>query len=555
MNMTVSLPEIMTLPIMQETEVLSGKKVLHKKEVEWVSVIEMPVENFVRENEFVLSTGIGLGESHEDLLHFVKDVYESGASALAFATGRHLFDIPEEVRFYAEQKQFVLFEINWEVRFSDVIHCCMDKINDSKEEDLKQSEETQQQLLEVVLQGGNLSDVARFVNRHLNTPVMIVDQKGKVKGKSGIDKDMLENWTIQPTEKESDIGMDQHPLRSRIEEISIKGTTGWRMKIQSGNMEQGELIVFCSETGEDMDFSLLEHAVTASALAFVKENAVKETEIRLKDDFILSLANGEYGSKDRLVSRGKLLGYNLALPYVCIIGKVDNLEELYQKNSKGFSSYEHWFESMIYYVSEEILYAGETVERKVMTTAQENQLTIFLEMEYSVNLEPVQQFLDLVERRISMLFPGIMVTWGIGKSDDGFYAFNENYEKALTALDIGSKQKGPGSRIDYDETKINRLLQSLSKDKEVKDITMDTLAPLLSYDENRQMDLIGTFTAYHQNSGNVSQTARQLNLHRQSLLYRLRKIESLTQLSLMNPDDVFLLDLTIKIYSLGLRDT
>ncbi|MFB4166322.1 helix-turn-helix domain-containing protein, partial [Alteribacillus sp. JSM 102045] len=41
------------------------------------------------------------------------------------------------------------------------------------------------------------------------------------------------------------------------------------------------------------------------------------------------------------------------------------------------------------------------------------------------------------------------------------------------------------------------------------------------------------------NRGNVSQTARELNLHRQSLLYRLRKIETLTGCNLVNSDDTF----------------
>ena len=42
-----------------------------------------------------------------------------------------------------------------------------------------------------------------------------------------------------------------------------------------------------------------------------------------------------------------------------------------------------------------------------------------------------------------------------------------------------------------------------------------------------------------------------LNLHRQSLLYRLKKIESLTNLSLDNPDDVFLLNISIKVWQTG----
>ncbi|WP_369405119.1 helix-turn-helix domain-containing protein [Piscibacillus salipiscarius] len=51
--------------------------------------------------------------------------------------------------------------------------------------------------------------------------------------------------------------------------------------------------------------------------------------------------------------------------------------------------------------------------------------------------------------------------------------------------------------------------------------------------------------------GNVSQTARALNLHRQSLLYRLRNIEKLTKLSLVDADDSFLLEFSVRLWMLN----
>ncbi|WP_347551527.1 PucR family transcriptional regulator ligand-binding domain-containing protein [Pseudalkalibacillus hwajinpoensis] len=554
--MAVSLKEIIELPMLSHAKIHSGNRMIQNKQVEWVSVIETPVENFVRQHEFVLSTGIGLGKDPEALLGFVQDVYESGASALALATGRHLFDIPKQVISYAQEREFGLIEMTWEIRFSDVIQACMDRINHYQQEELRRSEEIQQRLLEMVLQGGNANDIARFVNKQTTSPILIADSKGKVKGKAGCSKSILEKWNAY-REQYMNItragGNMLHPMLKKIEEFVIGEMPGLVMKIQSAGTEQGELVVFPKNDTSEIDTSLLEHAATAAALAFLKDNAIEETEMRLKDDFILSIANGEYSSEERLLSRGKLLGYNLTLPYVCVMGQLDNLTDLSQKNRKGFSSYEHWFESMIYYVSEEVLYAGEAIERRILTTVQDNKLVIFLETEHGKN-ELVNQFLDLLERRLSKLFPGIVLTWGIGKSGEGVLVFKESYDKACVALDLGRKQKGSGSRIDYEDTKINRLLQSLSRDKDVQEVTMSTIAPLLAYDKKRNMDLIGTFTAYHLNNGNVSQTARKLNLHRQSLLYRLRKIESLTQLSLISPDDVFLLDLSIKIWSVGLKD-
>ena len=552
--MTVNLGEITALPMLADATVLSGKAHLEQKQVEWVSVIETPVENFVRQDEFVLSTGIGLGGEAEALLHFVQDVYESGASALALATGRHVYDIPKQVISFAENKGFVLIEMNWEIRFSDVIHSCMEKINHYQQEELKRSEQIQQRLLEMVLQGGSCSDIARFVTKQVGSPVLIADTLGRVKGESGCTTEHLTQWNRH---RESSVTVahagNLHPLHKKMEKIVIGDASGLLMRIQSAGKEQGQMMVFSVDDLDAMDTNLLEHASTAAALAFLKDSAIEETEMRLKDDFILSLANGEFVSKERLLSRGKLLGYNLTLPYVCVVGQLDNLEELFRKNQEGFASYQHWFESMIYYVSEEILLAGETINRRILTTVQESKLLIFLETEPGTN-DLVNQYLDLLERRVSRLLPGVVLTWGIGQHGDGVIVFPDSYSKACVALDLGRKQRGAGSRIDYEDTKINRLLQSLSHDKDVQEVTMSTISPLVDYDEKRSMDLIGTFTAYHLNNGNVSQTARKLNLHRQSLLYRLRKIESLTRLSLMNPDDVFLLDLSIKIWSVGLKD-
>jgi len=56
-----------------------------------------------------------------------------------------------------------------------------------------------------------------------------------------------------------------------------------------------------------------------------------------------------------------------------------------------------------------------------------------------------------------------------------------------------------------------------------------------------------TYLHYH---GNISKTARALNMHRQSLIYRLQKIEQLTKRSLTDPEDRFLLYLAARLVEL-----
>src|SRR5690625_5898463 len=88
--MPITVQEIVNLPIFNSAKVKSGIELLDNRQVEWMSAIEGPVENFVRKYEFVLTTGLGCESDPASLFEFTKDVYESGASALGIAIGRYV---------------------------------------------------------------------------------------------------------------------------------------------------------------------------------------------------------------------------------------------------------------------------------------------------------------------------------------------------------------------------------------------------------------------------------------------------------------------------------
>lgn len=206
------------------------------------------------------------------------------------------------------------------------------------------------------------------------------------------------------------------------------------------------------------------------------------------------------------------------------------------------------------YIEEEIYFAAQSLKREVMMTYQGNQLLIYLEKPAETDYDNVVNFLDLVDRRLRNLLPEVTISWGIGDYNEGFQGLAESYQHASIALEIGRRKKGKGQRMLYSDTRIDRVLLTLAQNEEMKKVIIGTINPLVEYDKQRNMDLIETLRSYNQNQGNVSQTARALNLHRQSLLYRLRKIESLTGLSLIDPDDLFLLDLSIKTWKIGVAE-
>lgn len=562
--MILTVKDVLNFNFLENARVRTGKEVLADRYVQWVSAIEMPVENFVRKNEVVLSTAIGCGHDLELLKAYVQDIIESEASALMIALGRHIYDIPKEVIELAEKEEFIIVEIPWEVRFSDIIERVMNRLNDLHNLERKKSERVQQELLKLILNDYDLNKISNFIQRQLGCPIVITDKAGMIIGKSNqSQKSMIESWNqyiqqgLIPCRKEEYI-LEHDPMIRKIQNMYLNQQSVLQLPVlQASGDAQGYLYVLLPHniTYEtflnDFRVNVLEHSVTTIALWLTRKNAIEETKVRLRSDFVQELAKGEFYSWDQAVSRAKLLGYNLHLPYICIVGFPENLDLLFQKRKKEYDSYLHWLDHMIRYIEEEIYYAAQSLKRSIMMTSQGEKLLIFLEIEQNEN---PSNFLDLVERRLRNLLPEVVISWGIGQYHETGMGFKGSYDHANIALNIGRRKYGAGYRLMYEETRVDRLLLHIAQTPEIKSIILSTIEPLIQYDTQRRMALIGTFSTYNQCKGNVSQTARVLNLHRQSLLYRLRKIESLTGLSLINPDDLFLLDLSIKAWKIGLSE-
>jgi PucR family transcriptional regulator, purine catabolism regulatory protein len=558
--MRLTMKEVLDLPLIKDGELATGKANLEHSIVEWVSVIETPVENFVRKDEFVLSTGIGCGNDEELFFQFVKEVVESEASGLAMAVGRYIHELPKSVKDFANDHQFPILLLPWEIRFADVVQVVTEALKQEEVKKQKKNEKIQQELLNVILNNGGLSEVANYINQALQKPVMITDKRGRIKGKSSDSKKLVEMWNEYLMSEEYDLFLTsfdtyKYSTAPNVRVISIKGKNVLQFLIQSASEDQGFLIVE-GLSDEDMEsvlgqqtVHLLEHAVTAIALCFLKENTILETEMKLRDDFVWSLAKEKITSWDETLSRAKSLHYHIHLPFICLIGSPENFTALHEK-IRGSSSLENWTQNITRRIEDEIYYTGKALSCHTLITYQRDQFIVYLEVKNENLNETISHFFTHFKKRINQIFPDLILSWGISKTA-GLKCFYESYQEAIQALEIGRRQKGPGYEHMYSDTRVDRALMTLVNSEEMKEITEQTIWGLLKYDEERGINLVNTFVTYSRNRGNVSQTARELNLHRQSLLYRLRKIEKLTDCSLDDPDEVFLIDLSIRLWTIG----
>lgn len=554
--MHFTMEDAMELDIMNSARVLSAINTLSHRPVESVSVIEVPVENFVRPNEFVLTTGLGCGEDTNLLLGFVSDVLHCKAAALAIATGRHVHQVPKEVIQLASHHDFPIIEVPWEVRFSDITRSVLTSLNNTQGSLLKEFGEIQAQLLNLILSSSDVSDIAGFVYQRIHSPVIIVNRQGEIIGQSPKAANLITEWTKSlqlgyKTFKPTPDSLDTLPYEKMMHKVGVHRFV--KFPIRSASELLGHLVTLVpADSNGAQQLSLesayiMEHASTAAAFAFLRTNLIQSTQARLRNNFVWNLANGEFDSWDEIVTQAEFYGYTLRPHNVCLLANLENLHVIFNKSVRD-TSFDSWAEATLERLESCIQEVQGVGQYGLMTTHHRHQLVIFYGA--SIEDEPdtsLSSLLEALQTRMNDVLEGLVISFGIGNYEEGVHAFRQSYVQAQRALELGLRKKGRGHRTHYSEVSLNEAFVRFANDEEIQKVTYSVLGRLLQYDKHKGMDLVNTLTTYLRNQGNVSQTSRALNIHRQTLIYRLHKIESLTDRSLNDPEDLFLLDLSLRV--------
>lgn len=106
--------------------------------------------------------------------------------------------------------------------------------------------------------------------------------------------------------------------------------------------------------------------------------------------------------------------------------------------------------------------------------------------------------------------------------------------------------------MDEERSNNQRILDELATSPDLRPF-LDIVLPLVSYDQERGSGLVRTLSVYFETGANASETADRLFLHRNSLLYRLERIQKLTGLDLRESESMLVLQLGLLALSRGER--
>jgi len=112
---------------------------------------------------------------------------------------------------------------------------------------------------------------------------------------------------------------------------------------------------------------------------------------------------------------------------------------------------------------------------------------------------------------------------------------------------MGRRVLGAGRSVRFADLGRHRLLCARAQQPELTDVYEDVLGPLASYDARGSGGLLATLEAYFACHGSPTEVAQRLRVHRNTVLYRLRRIEEVGRLHLDDASTRLNLHLCLRI--------
>ncbi|TYP79333.1 CdaR family transcriptional regulator [Paenibacillus methanolicus] len=272
--------------------------------------------------------------------------------------------------------------------------------------------------------------------------------------------------------------------------------------------------------------------------SFKKETTVLESKALDTLVQYLLYAN-RHDEADPMLEYGKMLGYRFDLDRICVIIEMD----LLSLHVPGLDKH-----SLPYFQRELI----EQVKHLFVDHRQD--IFSLLNLERFIVLKAVlpherETIVQKLENRMHRLNhftqekhqAGASVA--IGNVKNGVNGIKESYENAVRTLQAGKRSQLPAKFYNYNDWDLTLELLT----KELTPYIIDKLAGQLGGLRNHGSyeTLASTFLSYCKCNMNVSETARTLFIHRNTLLYRLDKISELTGLDLSTFEHCLLLYVAI----------
>lgn len=538
----ISLREMLALPGLKNVRLIAGESGLDKA-VTSVNIMEVPdIMEWTRAGELLLTTVYSIRHDTNAQSRLIPELAERKLAGLAIKPGRYIERTPDIMIEQANAYGFPLLEIPYDVSFPDIINPVLSEISNQQFAIIQRADEVHLHLNRVVLEGGNMRDIADVLVAALNNNAVII-----------------QTFSNDVIVSSAEYNSEHQDIQKFIENNGRYGTGTGRGKVWIDGRETGYFrsaicvgkkwygTITVLETQAPVlraDEGTIERTAAVAALVLVNQLAVASVEQRYYNEFLNELLIAPHHEEKNLKGRARGWGIDLQQPHVvaaiCFYCRSNETEEEYQLIAQRIIQglREHFSDIAVGYKLDCII------------------MFIPLSPGWSgKELHKIREKIKAIyERLVSRLgrVAGMECGYiGAGRPGSGLAGFQNSYREALQACQTGRKISPKEHICYYDDLGVWRLLGNIQDKKELQLFIEETLGKLLLYDQEKGAELVKTLEVYFECNGKLKKVTEKMYVHYNTILYRLDRIQQITGCSLEDSTACLNLQIALKLLQIA----
>lgn len=243
---------------------------------------------------------------------------------------------------------------------------------------------------------------------------------------------------------------------------------------------------------------------------------------------------------EEIMDRAILYGYKREKRYCSVVVDIDDFK-LYIKRKNIID------EDVIVNIKNRIHNTIEYVltknRKKYFYTAQSDAFYFMV----CSSTEKMDSIAETIRQEILKRMGDITVSIGIGDECSELKDFKNVTLKAIKALKLSKIFEKKNCVVNYKNLGIFRLFFDVKIYGEMKELFDESLLKLKKYDDENSSVLVETLITYLKENRNLGKTAEKLYIHRNTMKYRINRIEEILNCDLKDDETAFNILLCIKI--------
>ena len=298
----------------------------------------------------------------------------------------------------------------------------------------------------------------------------------------------------------------------------------------------------------DFDQQVADRAASVLAIELAKQSAVVEARLRVQGDFLEELLDNPAATFQQVSQQARRLGYDLNRPHLVFVLR---LRPTPADGTPAAPTPRHYQRFVDVAHRRLALTDLGTLLREYESTIQ-----VVMPAPDDIDARQLDAVVDWVEQVRAELEANLApepvgLAAGIGRSPDSeLMTHYTAVREAARAAEIAASILGGPTTLHFARLGALRLIFHLAGNPELRAFQRDAIGPLETSDSTRRSEFVRTLDAFLRAGGNHMRASRDLHVHRNTLIYRLERIQELLGgADLEDPETRLNLQLALKIRS------